>query len=156
VPDTLRGQILHLSAWCGHFVFYWYLTHFFGGGALKEVFLKRVYEPFDEADGCRILIDRLWPRGISKEEARLSYWLKDVSPSSELRKWFGHIPERFEEFQSRYLNELQNNDHQSKAVEQIIDLASKERVTLLYGAKDPVHNQGKVLLDELARMTKSK
>ncbi|WP_066072671.1 DUF488 domain-containing protein [Neobacillus soli] len=116
---------------------------------MKNIFLKRVYEPVDEADGQRILIDRLWPRGISKEEARLTYWLKDAAPSTELRKWFGHLPERFEEFQSRYLHELRTNEQQSLAVDQIIEWSSNRPVTLLYGAKDPIHNHAQVLMEEL-------
>jgi uncharacterized protein YeaO (DUF488 family) len=116
---------------------------------MKNIFLKRVYEPVDEADGQRILIDRLWPRGISKEEARLTYWLKDVAPSSELRKWFGHLPERFEEFQCRYLQELRTNEKQSLAVDQIIEWSSNRSVTLLFGAKDPIHNHAQVLKEEL-------
>ncbi|ETI70863.1 DUF488 domain-containing protein [Neobacillus vireti] len=116
---------------------------------MKNIFLKRVYEPVDEADGQRILIDRLWPRGISKEEARLTYWLKEVAPSSELRKWFGHLPERFEEFQSRYLQELRTNERQSVAVDQIIEWSLNRPVTLLYGAKDPIHNHAQVLKEEL-------
>lgn len=116
---------------------------------MKNIFLKRVYEPVDEADGQRILIDRLWPRGISKEEARLTYWLKDAAPSTELRKWFGHLPERFEEFQSRYLHELRTNEQQSLAVDQIIEWFSNRPVTLLYGAKDPIHNHAQVLMEEL-------
>lgn len=119
---------------------------------MHDIFLKRVYDPFDETDGCRILIDRLWPRGISKEKAKLNYWLKEVAPSSELRKWFCHKPELFEEFQKRYITELQTNEPQSKAVQQILDLASNERVTLLYGAKDPTYNHGNVLMGELSRI----
>jgi uncharacterized protein YeaO (DUF488 family) len=114
---------------------------------MKEVI--RVYDPFEVADGCRILIDRLWPRGISKEDARLDYWLKEAATSTELRKEFNHMPERFEEFRNKYLHELRVNDQQSKALEQIIELASKEKVTLLYGAKDTVHNHAKVLISEL-------
>ena len=127
--------------------------HLIGGVKLYEIFLKRVYDPFDEDDGVRILIDRLWPRGISKQDARMDLWLKDVAPSTELRKAFNHKPELFEEFRTQYLDELQTNEQQSKAVKQIIELASKERVTLLYGAKDPIHNHAKVLLEELIRRT---
>lgn len=118
-----------------------------------EVFSKRIYDPYDEEDGCRILIDRLWPRGMAKADARLDYWLKEVAPSPELRKEFNHKPERFEDFRIHYLNELRSNDQQAKAVAQIIELASKGKVTLLYGAKDPVHNHAKVLLEELIRRT---
>ena len=121
---------------------------------MNNIFLKRIYDPFDDADGYRILIDRLWPRGISKDNARLSYWLKEVAPSSELRKWFCHKPDLFEEFRHKYLIELQENAQQFQAVEQIIDLASKGNVTLLYGAKDPVYNHGNVLIGELSRIMK--
>jgi uncharacterized protein YeaO (DUF488 family) len=121
--------------------------------SLIEVFSKRIYDPYDEEDGCRILIDRLWPRGMAKADARLDYWLKEVAPSPELRKEFNHKPERFEDFRIHYLNELRSNDQQAKAVAQIIELASKGKVTLLYGAKDPVHNHAKVLLEELIRRT---
>ncbi|WP_066365251.1 DUF488 domain-containing protein [Neobacillus fumarioli] len=117
-----------------------------------NIFLKRVYEPFDEADGCRVLVDRLWPRGVSKVEARLDFWVKDAAPSSGLRKWFGHKPELFDEFRSRYLDELRTNEPQIQAVKQIMDLAEKGMVTLLYGAKDPVHNHAVVLYEELERV----
>jgi uncharacterized protein YeaO (DUF488 family) len=115
---------------------------------MKNIFfLKRIYEPFEETDGYRILVDRLWPRGVSKEDARLSIWLKDVAPSSELRKWFCHKPELFTEFREKYLDELKS----SESVEQLMELAKKDRVTLLYGAKDPVHNHALVLQEELVR-----
>ncbi|MCL6573174.1 MAG: DUF488 family protein [Bacillus sp. (in: Bacteria)] len=118
---------------------------------MPTIFLKRIYEPYDESDGCRILIDRLWPRGISKEEAQLSYWLKEVAPSSELRKWFGHKPERFEEFRNQYKGELRSDELKLQIIVQIIDMGAKDRVTLLYGAKDTVHNHGVVLFEELLR-----
>jgi uncharacterized protein YeaO (DUF488 family) len=121
----------------------------YGGVILYKIFLKRVYDPADQEDGMRILIDRLWPRGISKEDARLDLWLKDVAPSTELRKAFNHKHELFEEFRTKYLDELRTNEEQSKAVEKITEVASKERVTLLYGAKDPIHNHARVLLEEL-------
>lgn len=120
---------------------------------MKDIFLKRIYEPYDESDGIRILVDRLWPRGISKEEAKLAYWLKEAAPSTGLRKEFNHKPERFEEFRTQYLMELQT-DGPSHAVDTIIGLAVNERVTLLYGAKDPVYNHAQVLLEELNRRVK--
>ncbi|MDR6125049.1 uncharacterized protein YeaO (DUF488 family) [Bacillus sp. SLBN-46] len=116
---------------------------------MNNIFLKRVYEPYDDMDGCRILIDRLWPRGISKESARLSFWFKDIAPSNELRKWFCHKPELFNGFRKQYLNELQSDEQKRQMIEQIIDLSTKDRVTLLYGAKDPVYNHGVVLFEEL-------
>ncbi|WP_413303158.1 DUF488 domain-containing protein [Bacillus sp. 1P10SD] len=119
---------------------------------MSNIFLKRVYEPYDDTDGCRILIDRLWPRGISKEAARLSYWFKEIAPSNELRKWFCHKPELFEEFHKQYINELCSDEQKQQMIEQIIDLSTKDRVTLLYGAKDPVYNHGVVLYEELKRI----
>lgn len=123
---------------------------------MRDLFLKRIYEPSSEVDGYRILIDRLWPRGITKEDAKLTRWVKDIAPSHELRKWFGHKPERFAEFRDKYLMELQSNEQQSRAVEQIITLATNNRVTLLYAAKDPIHNHARVLLEELLRRINEK
>ncbi|MDF7664012.1 DUF488 domain-containing protein [Bifidobacterium sp. ESL0763] len=105
--------------------------------------LKRVYEAADEADGCRVLVDRLWPRGVSKAKARLDLWLKEIGPSTELRKWFGHDPARFEEFAGRYRKELDAN---GEAVDRLAALCRERgKVTLLYGAKDPERNQAVVL-----------
>lgn len=114
--------------------------------------MKRIYESYDESYGCRILIDRLWPRGISKEAANLSYWLKDLAPSNELRKWFCHKPELFEEFRTRYLDELRTDEQKLEFIGQIIEMGTKGNVTLLYGAKDPVHNHALVLMEELERL----
>ena len=119
---------------------------------MSNIFLKRVYEPYVEIDGCRILIDRLWPRGISKDEARLTYWFKEIAPSSELRKWFCHKPELFEEFKVKYLDELRTDEQKLEYIRQIFEIVSSERVTLLYGAKDPVYNHAQVLMDELTRL----
>lgn len=100
--------------------------------------LKRIYEVPEESDGFRILIDRLWPRGISKDEAKIDQWLRDIAPSNELRKWFGHDPEKWPEFQIRYAQELQA---QEKAVLVLKDIIQKEKtVTLLYSASDEKHN----------------
>jgi uncharacterized protein YeaO (DUF488 family) len=119
---------------------------------MPAIFLKRVYEPYDEMDGYRILVDRLWPRGISKENARLTEWLKEIAPSPDLRKWFCHKPELFEEFQTRYVNELRTDEQKVLLIDQIINMASRGKVTLLYGAKDPVHNHAIVLKEELTRI----
>ena len=116
---------------------------------MEQIVLKRVYEPVDELDGSRVLVDRMWPRGISKEKAGLSLWLKEAAPSPELRKWFCHKPELFEEFSVRYLDELRTSEQQAQAVEQILALAAKGRVTILYGAKDPMYNHARVLMEEL-------
>jgi uncharacterized protein YeaO (DUF488 family) len=119
---------------------------------MSNLIMKRIYESYDESDGCRILIDRLWPRGISKEGANLSYWLKDLAPSNELRKWFCHKPELFEEFRIRYLDELRTDEQKLEFIGQIIEMRTKGNVTLLYGAKDPVHNHALVLMEELERL----
>ncbi|WP_045524639.1 DUF488 domain-containing protein [Neobacillus niacini] len=119
---------------------------------MGNLFLKRVYEPYDESDGFRILVDRIWPRGISKEVAKLTAWEKEVAPSPELRKWFCHKPELFEEFRTKYLEELRTDEQKQKILDEIITMTLKGKVTLLYGAKDPVYNHAIVLLEELKRI----
>lgn len=109
-----------------------------------KVRIKRIYEPASGDDGQRVLVDRIWPRGISKEKAALDLWLKEVAPSTELRKWFGHDPERFSEFRDRYARELDDNP---EPVAQLCDLLDKGDVTLLYGAHDEQDNQAVVLAD---------
>nr|WP_263323299.1 DUF488 family protein [Neobacillus sp. Marseille-Q6967] len=118
-----------------------------------SIFLKRVYEPVDEFDGYRILVDRLWPRGISKEKAGLAEWMKEVAPSAELRKWFCHKLELFEEFRVRYIQELQTDEQKLQLVDHILNMAAKGKVTLLYGANDRVHNHAIVLQEELMRIS---
>ncbi|MBS1799518.1 MAG: DUF488 domain-containing protein [Acidobacteria bacterium] len=108
--------------------------------------LKRAYEPASPGDGVRILIDRLWPRGLSKERAALDDWMKSIAPSTELRKWFGHDPTRWLEFQRRYKVELEQH---KEALGQIRDLAKTKTVTLVYGAHDQEHNDAVVLKDVL-------
>lgn len=104
--------------------------------------LKRVYEPPDRSDGRRILVDRLWPRGLSKEKAAVDEWMKEIAPSAELRRWFGHDPEKWPEFQRRYEQELRA---QADLVREIAKLAARGRVTLVYGARDEEHNDAVVL-----------
>jgi uncharacterized protein YeaO (DUF488 family) len=116
---------------------------------MTSISIKRIYEPAEENDGYRILVDRVWPRGISKEKAKLTSWLKELAPSSELRKWFCHKPELFEEFRQKYIAELQNDIEKMEMVEQLIEMVHKGKVTLLYGAKDQIHNQAVVLKEEL-------
>jgi len=111
-----------------------------------DIRVKRIYEPADNADGARILIDRLWPRGVRKDDAHLTVWMKDIAPSPELRKWFDHDPARFEEFTFRYQAELDANH---AAVGQINAYVKQGPVTLLYAAHDPVHNHAVVLADYL-------
>lgn len=118
---------------------------------MANIFLKRIYEPVDETDGYRVLVDRVWPRGISKENAKLTEWMKEIAPSSELRKWFCHKPELFDEFRQRYLAELRMDETKNNLVKQLTDMAQKGKITLLYGAKDQIHNQAVVLEEEIKR-----
>jgi len=109
--------------------------------------IKRVYLPSAETDGYRILVDRLWPRGLSKEKAAIDLWLKEVAPSDALRKWFHHEAENWDEFQRRYEAELEDN----AAVAELREAIGKGPATLLYGAKDETHNQAVVLAEFLAK-----
>jgi uncharacterized protein YeaO (DUF488 family) len=106
--------------------------------------LKRIYEPYSKEDGYRILVDRLWPRGFTKEKAASDLWLKEIAPSTELRKWFGHEPEKWKEFQKKYRIELKQN---KEAVDRLRDYITRGKVTLLYGAKDEEHNEAQVIKD---------
>ncbi|HET9145994.1 MAG TPA: DUF488 domain-containing protein [Sphingomicrobium sp.] len=108
--------------------------------------LKRAYEPASPEDGYRILIDRLWPRGVSKEEAALDDWMKDVAPSTELRKWFGHDPVRWPEFRRRYRGELRQHPQD---LDRVRELARSGHVTLVYSAHDEQHNDAVVLKNVL-------
>lgn len=108
----------------------------------EKVAIKRVYETAEKADGFRILIDRLWPRGLSKETARVDLWLKEIAPSTELRKWFGHDPERWKVFQKKYREELKNHIEEMKILREKISVG---KVTLVYAAKDEKHNDAVVL-----------
>src|SRR4051794_26701300 len=103
---------------------------------------KRIYEDASDDDGLRVMVDRLWPRGISKARAALDLWAKDVAPTEALREWFDHRPERFAEFERRYRNELQSNP----ALMQLRDFIGTSKATLLFGAKDPDLNQAVVLV----------
>lgn len=104
--------------------------------------IKRVYDEPAKSDGYRVLVDRLWPRGLSKERGAIDLWFKSIAPSTELRTWFGHKPERFEEFTARYREELQQNPALSELKELI---AKNPDTTLLYGAKNPAINHAVVL-----------
>ena len=129
LPPCIRGSVLAKARTVAY-------------GRAMDVRIKRVYEPASDSDGYRVLVDRIWPRGVSKEEARLGLWDKDVAPSTELRKWFGHIPERFDEFAARYRAEL---DASGAATALLTQCADHDLITLLYGAHDEVHNQAVVL-----------
>jgi uncharacterized protein YeaO (DUF488 family) len=110
--------------------------------------IKRIYEPASRSDGLRVLVDRMWPRGIKKDGAKIDLWLKDVAPSTALRRWFGHQPERWEAFRERYAAELSDN----AALTQLRQLASKTTdVTLLYSARDEDRNQAVVLAELLKK-----
>ena len=104
--------------------------------------LKRVYEKPSKRDGLRILVDRLWPRGLTKERAALDLWLKDVAPSTELRKWFGHDPAKWKQFQVRYRKELRE---EKDALKHLKQTCKGQLVTLVYGARDEEHNEALVL-----------
>ncbi|MEO6954855.1 MAG: DUF488 domain-containing protein [Polyangia bacterium] len=108
--------------------------------------LKRVYEPAARTDGARVLVDRIWPRGVSKAAAELTLWLKDVAPSTALRKWFGHRPERWVEFRRRYRAELDANE---ASISLLRELMLAGPMTLLYGAHDEEHNQAVVLAERV-------
>jgi uncharacterized protein YeaO (DUF488 family) len=107
--------------------------------------IKRAYDPADDSDGHRILVDRLWPRGLTKERAAVDEWLRDVAPSTELRHWFGHEPDRWSEFRRRYHAELKK-EPAATALGRLRELAMRQRVTLLYGARDAEHNHAVVLM----------
>ena len=109
--------------------------------------LKRVYESPSRQDGLRVLVDRLWPRGLTKQHAAVDWWAKDVAPSTELRKWFGHDPARWKQFQIRYRKELQDK---KDVLQELREKNKRHTVTLVYGARDQEHNEALVLKDILA------
>ena len=108
---------------------------------------KRIYLAAEPADGTRVLVERLWPRGISKDSPAIDLWLKEIAPSTRLRQWFGHAPDRWDEFQSRYRQELEANP---EAVQRLRDIAAQGSLTLVYSARDVPGNSAKVLLDYLS------
>lgn len=111
--------------------------------------IKRIYEEYDSKDGYRILVDRLWPRGISKENAHIDLWLKEIGPSNELRKSFNHQVEKWLEFKKKFIQELKNNVENIKIIKEII--SKHKDITLLYSAKDEKHNNAVVLLEYLKK-----
>jgi uncharacterized protein YeaO (DUF488 family) len=112
----------------------------------RGVNLKRAYEPPAQADGIRILVDRLWPRGVRKSDARIDRWLKDIAPSAELRRWFGHDPARWDEFRRRYRFELSAH---TDLLNELRAIAREGQLTLIYAARDEEHNDAVVLRDLL-------
>jgi uncharacterized protein YeaO (DUF488 family) len=115
-----------------------------------DLSIKRAYEQPDPTDGRRVLVDRLWPRGVSKEQAGLDDWLKDVAPSGDLRKWFGHDPAKWEEFQARYRAEL---DAHPNEIRQLLEWWGADDLTLVYGAADTEHNAAMVLATYLRQQS---
>jgi uncharacterized protein YeaO (DUF488 family) len=109
-----------------------------------DVRAKRAYDPAEDGDGYRILIDHIWPRGISRERARLDDWARELAPSDELRKWFDHVPERFEEFRSRYRDELTNKRGR---IEELRRRAREGTLTIVYAARDREHSNAAVLAE---------
>jgi len=114
----------------------------------KPIQAKRIYQDSTSNDGYRVLVDRIWPRGVSKEDAKLDDWMKKITPSTELRKWFDHDPDKFDEFKKRYKNEL---DDKEDLLDSLIRKSSKKKVTLLYAAKDEQINHALVLKEVLEK-----
>ena len=110
--------------------------------------IKRAYEPRGRGDGTRILVDRLWPRGVKKEQAHIEKWMRELGPSNELRRFFGHDPERWEEFRKRYRAELRRSEAKS-LLDELLEVARKDKLTLVYSARDEQHNQAVVLKEVL-------
>ncbi|ULA63311.1 MAG: hypothetical protein LZF86_110006 [Nitrospira sp.] len=113
-----------------------------------KISIKRIYEPAAKSDGFRVLVDRLWPRGVAKATAHIDLWLKEIAPSTELRQWFNHDPAKWDEFRRRYQTELKEK---TTALATITEQAKTHPVTLLYGAKDEQHNEAVVLMDVLLK-----
>lgn len=109
--------------------------------------IKRAYEIPDEKDGYRILVDRLWPRGMSKEKIKIDLWEKEITPSPEIRKEFDHVPERFPDFKEKYIKELDHNPDTPRFLSLLKDKMKEGNVTLVYGAKDEIHNHAIILQD---------
>ncbi|GAB1325867.1 DUF488 domain-containing protein [Streptomyces sennicomposti] len=121
----------------------------------EHITYRRVYEDTSPEDGKRVLVDRVWPRGMRKEDAHLDEWLRDVAPSTDLRHWYGHEPSRFDEFRRRYLAELRDAGHR-EAVGHLRDLADHDRVTLLTATKDVDHSQAAVLAEWLTHSRRTR
>lgn len=116
-----------------------------------KIKIKRVYDKPEPGDGARILVERLWPRGLSKKEAKVDHWLKDIAPSTELRKWFSHDPAKWEEFRKRYIQELdQNRD----AVTELLKITKLSTVTFVYGSKEEEYNSASALKDYIEKVAK--
>jgi uncharacterized protein YeaO (DUF488 family) len=115
--------------------------------------IKRVYEPYAEEDGKRVLVDRLWPRGLNKEDARIDLWLRDIAPSTALRKWFAHDPSRWGDFRRNYRKELEAH---KEMLDELRKASRKDTVTLLFSARDSAHNNAVVLKEAIGEAGKPK
>ncbi|MGH2446557.1 MAG: DUF488 domain-containing protein [Candidatus Limnocylindria bacterium] len=115
---------------------------------MPDVRLQRAYEDPGPDDGYRVLVDRVWPRGRTKAQLRLDRWARDVAPSTELRRWFGHDPARWEEFRARYRAELAQPTP-SSIIDELVELARRGRLTIVFGARDTEHSQARVIADEI-------
>lgn len=115
---------------------------------VMSIAIKRAYDPPSGSDGHRVLVDRVWPRGVAKDDLRLDAWLKDLAPSAGLRKWFGHDPKKWEEFKARYAHEL---EAQSETLDRLAERARAGRLTLVFAAKDTEHNNAAALKEHLER-----
>jgi len=116
-----------------------------------DIRLKRAYDPVEKDDGQRVLVDRIWPRGISKDKARIDWWPKDIAPSKELRQWFGHDPGKWDEFQERYFQELQEH---IQLLEDLRKMAGRSRVTLVFSSREERINNAVALKDYLESMSR--
>src|SRR5690606_8727937 len=123
---------------------------------MNNISIKRVYETPSPDDGLRILVDRLWPRGMKKEDVQIDYWFKEVASSNELRKWFGHNPEHFEQFRESYVQELKTDARKRSIVDKLCELIMHQPTTLLFAAKDNRHNNAVVLKEEILRRLEGK
>src|SRR5579864_1271722 len=117
-----------------------------------KIFIRRAYDDPTQEDGYRVLVDRVWPRGRSKETLKLDEWVRELAPGTELRKWFGHDPQRWDAFQQRYRSELDSEEMQAR-MRQLLSDAGGQPITLVYGARDEEHNQAIVLRDVLLRLS---
>lgn len=120
-----------------------------------QIALKRVYDEPTKQDGKRVLVDRLWPRGLSREKAQVALWLKELAPSNELRKWFAHDPAKFDEFRRRYEMELSSSEVAQAKVAELQGLAQREHITLVFAARDTEYNNAVVLRDLLLHYSRS-
>jgi uncharacterized protein YeaO (DUF488 family) len=113
---------------------------------MSRIQLKRAFDPASKEDGCRVLVDRIWPRGLRKEEVQIDDWMKDIAPGTELRKWFRHDPAKWEEFRRRYFAEL---SHRAELVKKLVEIAKRVPLTLVYSAKEEKHNNAVALREFL-------